>query len=76
MICSTKLNSKWTIDLNVMVKITKILENIEKILVILNRTQRNHKLWDKIINWMWSKLKCCSSKDIIIKNEGYTSDWE
>ena len=81
----TKINSKWTKDLNVRPETLKLLEeNIGKTLSYINHSRilydpppRILDIKAKINKWDLMKLKSfCTTKETISKMKRQPSDWE
>ena len=81
----TKINSKWTKDLNVRPEIIKFLEeNIGGTLYDINHSKilydpppRGLEIKTKINKWDLVKLKSfCTAKEIMNKVERQPSEWE
>ena len=81
----TKINSKWTEDLNVRLDTIKLLEenigrmlfDINCICIFLNPFHRAVEIKTKINKWNLIKLKSfCTAKKIINKTKRQSTEWE
>ena len=81
----TKINSKWSKDLNIRLDTIKLLEeNIRRTLfdinhskILFDRAPREMEIKTKINKWDLMKLKSfCTAKETINKTKRQPSEWE